>query len=116
MLLVVIGGLVTKVLCLQYHVMRLLSLAHENPMAGHLGVNKTHKRIVTHFWWRTLRKDVAECCKSCPVCQIVDKPNQKIPNAPLHPIPAFQEPFSGIIKDCVGPLPKTKSGNQYLLT
>ena len=44
------------------------------------------------------------------------KPNQKIPAAPLKPIPAFDEPFSRVIVDCVGPLPKTKSGNQYLLT
>ena len=47
---------------------------------------------------------------------MVGKPNQKIPPAPLKPIPAFEEPFSRIIIDCVGPLPKTKSGNQYLLT
>ncbi|KAL5015543.1 hypothetical protein ScPMuIL_007374, partial [Solemya velum] len=40
----------------------------------------------------------------------------KIPVAPLHPIPAFEEPFSRVIIDCVGPLPKTKSGNEYLLT
>ncbi|KAL5019359.1 hypothetical protein ScPMuIL_005081, partial [Solemya velum] len=40
----------------------------------------------------------------------------KIPVAPLHPIPAFEEPFSRVIIDCVGPLPKTKSGNGYLLT
>ena len=93
-----------------------MSLAHEHPMAGHLGVNKTYERINTHFWWPTLKRDVSEFCKSCPVCQIVGKPNQKIPRAPLQPIPAFQEPFSRIIIDCVGPLPKTKSGNQYLLT
>ena len=47
---------------------------------------------------------------------MVGKPNQKIPTAPLKPIPAFDEPFSRVIFDCVGPLPKTKSGNQYLLT
>ena len=47
---------------------------------------------------------------------MVGKPNQTIPKAPLHPIPAFEEPFSRVIIDCVGPLPKTKSGNQYLLT
>ncbi|KAL5010694.1 hypothetical protein ScPMuIL_012999, partial [Solemya velum] len=29
---------------------------------------------------------------------------------------AFEEPFSRVIIDCVGPLPKTKSGNEYLLT
>ena len=47
---------------------------------------------------------------------MVGKPNQVIPKAGLQPIPAFDEPFSRIIIDCVGPLPKTKSGNEYLLT
>ena len=47
---------------------------------------------------------------------MVGKPNQTIPKACLQPIPAFDEPFSRIIIDCVGPLPKTKSGCQYLLT
>ena len=47
---------------------------------------------------------------------MVGKPNQTIPKASLQPIPAFDEPFSRIIIDCVGPLPKTKSGCQYLLT
>ena len=31
-------------------------------------------------------------------------------------MPAFEEPFSRVIVDCVGPLPKTKKGNQFLLT
>ena len=47
---------------------------------------------------------------------MVGKPNQTIPKANLQPIPAFYEPFSRIIIDCVSPLPKTKSGCQYLLT
>ena len=47
---------------------------------------------------------------------MVGKPNQTIPKAQLHPIPAFDEPFSRILIDCVGPLPRTKSGNEYLLT
>ena len=93
-----------------------LSLAHESPMAGHLGVNKTYSRILTHFYWPHLRKDVSEFCKCCHVCQKVGKPNQTIPVAPLKPIPVCSEPFSQVIIDCVGPLPKTKSGNQYLLT
>ena len=41
---------------------------------------------------------------------------QSIPRAPLQPIPAFEEPFSRIIIDCVGPLPRKRTGNQYLLT
>ena len=47
---------------------------------------------------------------------MVGKPNQKIPRAPLQPIPAFEEPFSIVLIECVGPLPKSKSGNEYLLT
>ena len=47
---------------------------------------------------------------------MVGKPNQTIPKAQLRHIPAFDEPFSRILIDCVGPLPRIKSGNEYLLT
>ena len=94
----------------------ILSLAHETPLAGHMGINKTYEKILNHFYWPNVRKDVAEFCRSCHACQMVGKPNQTIPKAPLKPIPAVEEPFSRIIVDCVGPLPKTRSGNQYLLT
>ncbi len=39
-----------------------------------------------------------------------------MPPAPLCPNPAVGEPFERILIDCVGPLPKTKSGSQYILT
>ena len=94
----------------------ILNLAHETPMSGHLGVNKTYHKILNHFFWPGLKSDVSQHCKSCHTCQMVGKPNQTIPKASLQPIPAFDEPFSRIIIDCVGPLPKTKSGCQYLLT
>jgi hypothetical protein len=93
-----------------------MCLAHDTPMAGHLGVNKTCARILSHFYWLKLRKDISEVCKSCHVCQMVGKPNQKIPAATLQPILAFEEPFSLVLVDCVGPLPNTGVGNQYLLT
>jgi transposase InsO family protein len=94
----------------------ILSLAHETPLAGHLGVSKTYNKILNHFYWPKMRRDVAKFCQSCHTCQMVGKPNQKIPKACLQPIPAIDEPFSRVIVDCVGPLPKTKLGNQYLLT
>ncbi|CAC5369209.1 unnamed protein product [Mytilus coruscus] len=47
--------------------------------------------------------------------RLLVSPNQKIPSAPLLPIPAFEEPFTRVLIDCVGPL-KTKTGNAYLLT
>ena len=85
-------------------------------MSGHLGINKTYHKIINHFYWPGLKSDVSRFCKSCHTCQMVGKPNQTIPKAQLQPIPPFDEPFSRILIDCVGPLPRTKSGNEYLLT
>lgn len=93
-----------------------LFLAHDHQLAGHLGVTKTYNRILSHFFWPGLKKDVVQYCRTCHTCQIVGKPNQSIPLAPLIPIPAIGEPFEHVMVDCVGPLPKTKSGNQFLLT
>ena len=98
---------VSQIVVPEKYQMDVLYLAHEAPMASHLGVNKTYHKILQHFYWPGLKKDVKLFCRSCHTCQIVGKPNQKIPTAPLEPIPAFDEPFNQVIIDCVGPLPKT---------
>ena len=72
----------------------ILNLAHDTPMSGHLGINKTYHKILNHFYLPGLKSDVSQFCKSCHTCQMVGKPNQTIPKAHLQPIPAFDEPFS----------------------
>ena len=71
---------------------------------------------MNHFYWPGLKAAVSNYFRSCYTCQVIGKPNQDIPKAGLQSVPAFDEPFSRIIMDCVSPLPKTKSGNEYLLT
>ena len=110
------GETVYQIVVPTVHRREVLELAHDLPVSGHLGVRKTYNRVLQHFFWPGLKRDVAKWCKECHTCQLGGKPNQNIPQAPLHPIPAFDEPFSHIIIDCVGPLPKTKSQNVYLLT
>ena len=90
-----------------------LGLAHDNPMAGHLGVRKTKARILEHFWWLSARKDIADYVRTCHTCQVVGKPNQKPPRAPLKPIPVMAEPFSEVLTDVVGPLYRTSKGHEY---
>ena len=107
---------VTQVVVPPRYRKEILRLAHDIPMAGHLGVRKTVARILAHFYWPRLRQDVAEYCRTCHTCQVVGKPQHRIKPAPLIPIPVSQEPFSRVLIDCVGPLPKTKTGFQYLLT
>ena len=93
----------------------LIELAHDG-FSGHLGIRKTLSKLQQHFYWPGIRKSVQDFIKSCHSCQLVGKPNQVIPPAPLRPIPVVSEPFERIVIDCVGPLPRTKKGNEYLLT
>ncbi|XP_057704204.1 retrovirus-related Pol polyprotein from transposon 412 isoform X2 [Corythoichthys intestinalis] len=95
---------------------QVLCLAHDHCMSGHLGVRKTYNRILRFFFWPGLKSDVVKYCQSCHTCQVSGKPNQVVSAAPLRPIPVVGEPFSHVIVDCVGPLPRTKSGNIYILT
>jgi len=85
-------------------------------MAGHLGVKKTYCKVLNHYYWPGVHRDVKSFIRSCHICQREGKPNQKPPTAPLKPIPVVGEPFSHVLIDCVGPLPKSKGGNQYILT
>ena len=95
---------------------KLLYLAHENNLSGHFGVRKTFQKVAVHFFRPEMRRDVKRHVMSCKVCQLVGKPNQKIPKAPLIPIPSVGEPFREVIIDVVGPLPRTRGGHEYILT
>ena len=90
----------------------ILDIAHDTLMSGQLGINKTYRKIQNHFYWPRIKQDVAQYCSSYHTCQVCGKPNQKIPPVPPKPIPAFDELFTEVLVDCVGPLPRTKSGNQ----
>ena len=93
----------------------IMELAHDG-LSGHLGIQKTYKKILQHFFWPGMKKEVSQYVKTCHVCQVIGKPNKPLVPAPLKPIPVQTEPFEKIVLDCVGPLPKSKRGNQYLLT
>lgn len=67
---------------LVYH-LQVLSLAHENPWFGHLGIAKTYNSLLKHFFWPGLKRAVAKHCRTCHVCQVTGKPNQVVPPAPL---------------------------------
>ena len=94
-------------------VQTVLELAHEIPMAGHLGKEKTSRRILQRFYWPTLYKDVASFCRSCEQCQQSAK--RGVSKASLLPLPIIGEPFQKIAMDIVGPIPRSRSENRYVL-
>ena len=90
-----------------------LHMAHSIPLAGHLGKDKTARRILQRFYWPTLYRDVADHCRSCAVCQ--KSTRVKPLRVPMISLPIMSEPFTRIAMDIVGPLPKSRSGNNYVL-
>ena len=90
-----------------------LQLAHSIPLAGHLSKVKTTNRILQRFYWPTVYRDVARYCRACIACQ---KASGRRPmKAPLIPLPIIAQPFSRIAMDIIGPLPKSRNGNRYVL-
>ena len=92
----------------------ILNIAHNESSAGHFGINKTFDKVSRYFYWPGIRKDVTKFCKSCDLCQRVGKTPLKV--VPLKPIKIEGEPFQKLVLDCVGPLPRTSKGNEYLFT
>ncbi|KAK4298860.1 hypothetical protein Pmani_028831 [Petrolisthes manimaculis] len=47
----------------------ILSMAHDGGLSGHLGIRKTVARIRSCFYWPSLKRDVADYCRTCDTCQ-----------------------------------------------
>ena len=107
-------GLAIEQLVLPVAVRRtVMTVAHEIPLAGHMGKKRTVQRVLQRFYWPSVYRDVAEWCKCCAICQKCSKGRKGY--APLMPLPIIEEPFGRIAMDIVGPLPRSRSGNKYVL-
>jgi len=47
----------------------LLEEFHVTPMAGHAGIHRTYGRLSDNFFWKGMKKDVAEFVKGCVICR-----------------------------------------------
>ncbi|GFW16491.1 retrovirus-related Pol polyprotein from transposon 412 [Trichonephila clavipes] len=86
---------------------------HGSPTGGHFGVMKTLHRVRERFCWGKVRADVEQWCKSCDACSARKGPKIRS-RGKLHRY-NVGAPFERIAFDILGPLPRTVSGNKYLL-
>jgi len=86
---------------------------HGGRMAGHLGEDRTFKKLQERFYWPGYSQSVKEWCRNCPHCAVRKKPNQK-QRAPLQKVERGY-PLQMVAADIVGPLPKSSTGNKYIL-
>ena len=95
---------------------KVMALAHECLMGGHLGVKKTKDKVQASFYWPGINGDIARFCQSCDVCQRTI-PKGKVPREYLGDMPIIDNSFKRVAVDLVGPIfPATDRKNQYILT
>jgi len=71
---------------------------HDAPTAGHMGRDKTLKRVKRRFYWPAMDKDVADYVKSCAVCQ-ANKRGTQPPIGLLQPLPIPDHPWESVSLD-----------------
>ncbi|KAL4011292.1 hypothetical protein IC575_028346 [Cucumis melo] len=64
---------------------KLLSEAHRSPFSMHPGSTKMYQDLKRVYWWRNMKREVAEFVSKCLVCQQVKAPRQK-PAGLLQPL------------------------------
>ena len=94
---------------------QILYRLHDDPLAGHLGIQKTEQRIAERFWWPAMKKTITEYVNNCYSCK-VNKPQHAKTTAQLEPL-EIGAPWKDVQSDFIGPLnPETKDGNKYICT
>ena len=46
----------------------IISRHHDDPLAGHFGVEKTRELVARKYYWPTLRVDIKVYVKGCDIC------------------------------------------------
>ena len=82
-------------------------------MSGHLGSFKTWNKVGRQFYWPKLRDDVFQYVRQCDLRQRA-KPAQNN-NVGLHTATLPSYPLEKVFIDFMGPLVRTKRGNQAIL-
>ena len=64
----------------------LISRHHDDPLAGHFGIEKTRELLARKYYWPTLRHDVEAYVKGCDVC-LASKAVRHKPYGDLQSLP-----------------------------
>ncbi|KAL0562094.1 hypothetical protein IC582_002544 [Cucumis melo] len=87
----------------------LLSEAHSSPFSMHPGSTKMYQDLKRVYWWRNMKREVAEFVSKCLVCQQVKAPRQK-PAGLLQPLCIPEWKWENVSMDFITGLPRTLRG------
>ncbi|KAJ8753686.1 hypothetical protein K2173_026362 [Erythroxylum novogranatense] len=84
----------------------ILDEAHNAPYVMHPGSTRMYRDLREHFWWRGMKKDVAEYVSKCLVCQQV-KAEHQAPSGQLRPLSIPEWKWQRVTMDFLMGLPRT---------
>ncbi|KAL0549087.1 hypothetical protein IC582_013567 [Cucumis melo] len=87
----------------------LLSEAHSSPFSMHPGSTKMYQDLKRVYWWRNMKREVAEFVSRCLVCQQVKAPRQR-PAGLLQPLSIPEWKWENVSMDFITGLPRTLRG------
>ncbi|TYK23436.1 pol protein [Cucumis melo var. makuwa] len=87
----------------------LLSEAHSSPFSMHPGSTKMYQDLKRVYWWRDMKREVAEFVSKCLVCQQVKTPRQR-PTGLLQPLSVPEWKWENVSMDFITGLPRTLRG------
>ncbi|KAA0066907.1 pol protein [Cucumis melo var. makuwa] len=84
----------------------LLTEAHSSPFTMHPGSTKMYQDLRSVYWWRNMKREVADFVSRCLVCQQVKAPRQ-CPAGLLQPLSVLGWKSESVLMDFITGLPKT---------
>lgn len=93
---------------------QILHEAHDIPIAGHVGMNKTLEKISRTFYWPKMHKHIQHYISTCMKCQ-ENKPSNQLPMGLLQPLPIPDRRWQQITMDFIVQLPVTRNGNDAII-
>ena len=90
----------------------LLKEAHDTPLMGHMGIDRTHATLARDYYWPRMHRDIRAYVNSCPTCQ-QSKPSHEHPAGLARPLPVPDAPFETWGLDFVI-MPKSNTGKNCL--
>ena len=81
--------------------------AHSSAYAMHPGSTKMYNTLREHYWWKGMKREIADLVSRCLTCRQVKAEQQK-PAGKIQPLPILVWKWDKITMDFVTRLPRTR--------
>ena len=96
-------------------VLRAAHASGDSKLAGHPGVDQTTAAVSHEFYWSDLHADVAHFVRTCKTCAASKSSNHQRLGTETYAATPIQ-PFTSWAMDLIGPMPRSKDGNESIVT